>query len=311
MVKKLRQKVNSKGLIGALARQNLKEETRRKLAKKADAQKEQKLLKSRSVSGGKSKKSKAQVHQVRGLVPFTEDDKVLLVGEGDFLFARSIIAQGMVLPSNLIATSFDSNEEIVRKYPGGVEENIKFLLEAGVDLRYEIDATDLVGSLKLKKNAFKLFRDNKNLDYIVFNFPHTGRGMKDQDRNIRDHQRLVQKYFQSLRTVLRGVNRESKSDFGGYYAHSDKSGKIILLLFEGEPYRSWNIKLLGRGENLRLERSGLFDWTLFPEYHHKRTNGVRDTTKPAPEREARMYIFEETGQKKEEQKKRNDDSDDE
>jgi len=32
---------------------------------------------------------------------------------------------------------------------------------------------------------------------------------------------------------------------------------------------------------------------MFPEYHHRRTNSTKDTTKPASERDARIYIFEE------------------
>jgi len=84
-------------------------------------------------------------------------------------------------------------------------------------------------------------------------------------------------------------------------------------LFEGEPYNSWNIKILGRSENYKVERSGKFGWQLFPDYHHRRTNSVRDTTKPAAERDARIYIFEQFTKKEEDEKKKkaaNSDSDD-
>ena len=52
---------------------------------------------------------------------------------------------------------------------------------------------------------------------------------------------------------------------------------------------------------------------MFPEYHHRRTTSMKDTTKPANERDARMYIFENSPNKILKQRKRgngNSDSDD-
>ena len=81
-----------------------------------------------------------------------------------------------------------------------------------------------------------------------------------------------------------------------------------------EPYSSWGVKILGRSEGFRVDRSAKFDWPLYPEYHHRRTNSTRDTTKPAAERDARIYIFEKFDKKEadeKERRRRNDeDSDD-
>ncbi|KAF4002662.1 hypothetical protein FOB22_004630 [Saccharomyces cerevisiae] len=68
-------------------------------------------------------------------------------------------------------------------------------------------------------------------------------------------------------------------------------GNIILSLFDGEPYDSWQIKLLAKKNGLTLSRSSKFQWENFPGYHHRRTNSEQDTTKPAKERDARFYIF--------------------
>ncbi|CAH2353674.1 25S rRNA (uridine(2634)-N(3))-methyltransferase [[Candida] railenensis] len=323
MAKKFAKKVNSKGLAGALARQNLKEQERKRIANKLDAQKEQKIQKQKSIAQGKGGSTKQKAQQQRqqeqkGIkIPFNVEDKVLLVGEGDFSFARSIVNGNFVQPKNVIATSFDSKEELLSKYPETAENNLKFLAQEGVDVRFEIDATKLPETLKIKLKSSALFKDNQNLDYVVFNFPHTGRGMKDQDRNIRDHQKLMLQFFQSCKRVFKLVNNQTKNDFGGYnYGGRVDSifGKIIVSLFEGEPYRSWTIKSIARSEGLRLEKSGLLDWKMLPEYHHRRTNGVRDTTKPAPEREARMYVFEDFNREAQlenkRKKKSNDGSDD-
>lgn len=317
---KLRNKVNSKGLIGALARQNLKEQERKRIADKVKRQEELKTQKQKSMSqgkgGGNKKQQIRQLQQIqKGINPFEKDQKVLLVGEGDFSFAKSIVSENFVDPKNLIATSFDTKEELFAKYPDTVKENLEFLAGEGVDVRFEIDATKLPETLKIKKNATKLFKDNKNLDYIMFNFPHTGRGMKDQDRNIRDHQKLMLSFFKNCKSIFKLVNNQSKNDFGGYnYGGKEDSisGKVIISVFEGEPYRSWGIRLIGRSEGLRIERSGVFSWEMFPGYHHKRTNGVRDTTKPAPERDARMFVFEDFNKESNELKKnKKNDSDDE
>ena len=73
-------------------------------------------------------------------------------------------------------------------------------------------------------------------------------------------------------------------------------------------------KILGKSQGWKVERSGKFDWSMFPEYHHRRTTSMKDTTKPTNERDARMYIFEKfTKQDTAKQRKRgngNGDSDD-
>lgn len=319
MAKKLKGKlVNSKGLKGALARLTTKEEIIKKTEKSMEIQKDKQALKEKSIKSGKRNKKKTQNQQIqqKGLQPFNIDDKLLLVGEGDFSFAVSIIKENFIKPENLIATSFDSKDEIIQKYPT-VEQNLNFLIDEGVQLLHSIDATDLVSSLKLnltaknkKKAKARLFSDNRNLDYIMFNFPHTGKGIKDVDRNIIDHQKLVLNYFKSCRAVFNLVNNDMENDFAGYAssAVNENKGKILLTLFEGEPYNSWNIKILGRSEDYKVERSGKFSWQMFPDYHHRRTNSVRDTTKPASERDARIYVFEQFT-KKDDKRKKTDDSD--
>lgn len=285
--------ITGKGLKGALQHHLIADQAKLNRQQAAKEDKERKEQKEKSIKGGgRSKRVTAQIK--KAFIPFEPSDTVLLVGEGDFSFACSAIREKYVSPENLIATSYDSREELDSKYPG-VEENLKFLQDAGVNVLHDIDATNLAHTLKLsvKKNTqAKLFNPYKRLNHIMFNFPHTGRGMKDQDRNIRDHQKLVLAYFKSSKHLLSIVNNEAQNAFGGYQdIQENASQKIILSLFEGEPYVSWAVKMLARGEGLRVERSGKFEWEAFEGYHHKRTNGIRDTTKPAAERDARIYMF--------------------
>jgi len=65
----------------------------------------------------------------------------------------------------------------------------------------------------------------------------------------------------------------------------------------------------------KVARSSKFQWENYPEYHHKRTNSEMDTTKPAAERAARVYVFEINKKinngKNSKNSKKEDDSDDE
>lgn len=285
-----------KGLKGALLKhfineqikQNRHEATKEAIAKKHDKEK--------SIKSGKSKGSKKQQHNVKALIPFTRDETLLLIGEGDFSFAASIVRNLLINPENLIATSYDSEEEVYAKYPGA-KEQLDYLKEEGVNVLHQVDAANIPLSLKLvntnhRRTGAKLFNPYKKLNHVMFNFPHTGRGMKDMDRNIRDHQKLVLGYFKSARELLDIVNQAATADLGGYADSQNKTRTdVILSLFEGEPYISWTPKALARSSGFVVNQSGKFEWTAFEGYHHKRTNGIRDTTKPAAERDARIYVF--------------------
>ncbi|CAN3371496.1 hypothetical protein DIURU_000212 [Diutina rugosa] len=256
-------KGKGKGLKGALARHVAQERMMKKQAAKVVPEK-----------GKKTKPQRVQASQAP-TCPWHQDDQVLLVGEGDFSFALSVVKQGFVVPTNLVATSYDSYEDVVAKY-AGAEATVAELISSGVKVLHNIDATKLSQSLQIKKKPL-------DVNVVVFNFPHTGKGIKDQARNIRDHQILVSEYFKSARELLTAAPESS-----GYFV---KNWRIMLSLFDGEPYDSWQSKRLARDLGLQVDRSVKFGWSLYPGYHHRRTNSMRDTTKPAEERSARTYVF--------------------
>lgn len=244
-------------------------------------------------------------------IPFDRTESLLLVGEGDLSFAKSIIVEGYILPENLIITSYDNSpSELELKYPNSFKENYAYLQSQNVKIFFKIDATDLIKSFKLSKKTpwnkvLGLDWRIKPLQNIMFNFPHTGKGIKDQDRNIMDHQELVFGYLRSCKMLFELVNkpilRTLSSHNQGYDVSDSQSkqnitnegyGRILLSVFTGEPYDSWMIKSLAKDNGFCVQRSGKFQWNLFPSYHHRRTNSEQDTTKPAKERDARVYIFE-------------------
>ena len=120
---------------------------------------------------GSSSKGKGKAPSVlRPTIPFRSTDNILLVGEGDFSFARALVdnppAELQYLPAkNITATSYDQEPECYEKYPGA-REVVDKLRERGVQVLFGVDAT------RLEKNpALK----GRRWDRLVFNFPHAGR----------------------------------------------------------------------------------------------------------------------------------------
>ncbi|OGM42423.1 hypothetical protein ABOM_008273 [Aspergillus bombycis] len=61
----------------------------------------------------------------RPIIPFRRNDRILLVGEGDFSFARSLVDQHCC--KNVLATCYDSKEVLYSKYPQA-EPNVRGIL---------------------------------------------------------------------------------------------------------------------------------------------------------------------------------------
>ena len=109
----------------------------------------------------------------RPTIPFRATDKILLIGEGNFSFARSLIEDPptelqSLPPANVTATAFDTEEGCYAKYPDA-EEIVAKIKERGVNVFFGVDGTKLEKHPSLK---------GKKWDRIVWNFPHAG------ERNI-------------------------------------------------------------------------------------------------------------------------------
>lgn len=236
-------------------------------------QEEAKQRKANHASNMKLRQKEAQASRARAAArtdwtPFSDYDRVLLVGEGDFSFAKALILKKDTL--NILATVFDSAEEVKEKYPNSAE-TLEFLDQHGVTVAFEIDATKL--------SSYKQIQDFSPTK-IVFNFPHLGNSVSDVDRNINQHQKLLLAFFTQCQTL--------KSD-------------VVLTLFTGEPYDSWEFKKLGRAANYVVQRSQAFISSVWEGYSHQLTRkGGARTSVPQKDRSARMYLFtQDTGPKPE------------
>ena len=113
-------------------------------------------------------KGKAAAQQTT-TIPFKPTDRILLIGEGNFSFARALLRDAPTAlqhlpPSNVVATAYDSEEECYEKYPeaAGIVQEIR---SSGAEVLFGVDATKLEKHPLLKSRKF---------DKVVWNFPHAG-----------------------------------------------------------------------------------------------------------------------------------------
>ncbi|KAJ2843362.1 hypothetical protein GGI22_007234, partial [Coemansia erecta] len=143
----------------------------------------------------KHQKISQKLAKRRSLFPYTPKDSILLIGEGNFSYAHSI-AQTLGTASNIVATAYDSEETVKTKYSEDAEAHIAAFKALGGIVLFDIDGTQL----ERAKNS--VLAGKRKFTHIVFNFPHVGAGIKDQERNIRINQTMMVGFFKSAQTFL-------------------------------------------------------------------------------------------------------------
>jgi len=235
-----------------------------------------------------------QSQQNKPIIPFVKDERVLLVGEGDFSFAQSLLQHHTKHITSICATCYDSREELLEKYEQA-EEYIDALMaskqkteetkaaagqeedeiddarsgdrysdhESDLDSSDEpgqsrepapIDCTVLYSIDATKLHTYKSLK-RKKFTRIIFNFPHVGGKSTDVNRQVRYNQALLHDFFNATKSLL------------------DTDGTVIVTLFDGVPYTLWNVRDLARSAGLLVRRSWAFRSDVYPGYQHARTLG--------------------------------------
>ncbi|KAJ0408826.1 hypothetical protein P43SY_000722 [Pythium insidiosum] len=158
--------------------------------------------------------------------------RVLTLGDGNFSFSLAFLRRLQQLqPSgaiDFVATSFDSHDELVAKYPESVRI-IEQLRELGATVLHRVDATNARVSLDAASDA----GGTAPFDEIVFNHPHCG------EENVQRHQSLLSHFYVSAKELL----RES--------ATSTQPARLVLTLAHGQPER-WEARERARRAGLTL-----------------------------------------------------------
>ena len=228
-------------------------------------------------------------------LPFNPTDRILLLGEGDFSFAKSLVQHHRC--DKIWASCLDTKTQLFAKYYPQAEQNIQYLESENQNVLYSIDATNLSSTHAPKRG--------RKFERIIFNFPHVGGKTKDVNRQVRFNQELLVKFFAASMPLL----AEDGDGDGG------DAATIVVTLFEGEPYSLWNVRDLARHAGLEVRRSFGFVADAYPGYAHSRTLGNLDGGGGwrGEEREARSFVFQRKGVREggeAKKRRRRDDSED-
>eukprot|EP00756_Hemistasia_phaeocysticola_P060417 Hpha_TRINITY_DN4018_c0_g1::TRINITY_DN4018_c0_g1_i1::g.63644::m.63644/K19307/BMT5; 25S rRNA (uracil2634-N3)-methyltransferase len=208
-------------------------------------------------------------------------ESVLLVGEGNFSFARCL-CDSRERGEGLVATSYDSEAVLLRKY-AAAGENVGWLRERAVEVRHDVDATRLDA--------------DQQYDAVVFMFPHTGSGEKDMAKNVQGNHELVRGFFGAAAGAVKG------------------GGQVWVAVKKGEPYDSWRVPAEAQKAGFACISADPFDPALWPGYEHCTTSGLSRGEKTATEWKvflgkggARLFVFK---KKQDEEESGSEKSDDE
>jgi 25S rRNA (uracil2634-N3)-methyltransferase len=192
---------------------------------------------------------------------FSTQDRILLLGEADFSFTVWLV-EYLTDGSLITATSFDEEKTAEIKYPS-LKQHLEILNDYEVNVLFKVDATNLNKKLK-------------EFDKIIFNFPHVGKGIKDQDRNILLNQKMLIKFLINAPKALSGT------------------GRIYITMKGGMPYDLWNIKSLAKECGYATLKSFKFEPKDYPGYAHRRTIGYKEGVSKDDSIECkncRTYVF--------------------
>ncbi|KAL6201841.1 hypothetical protein ACLB2K_025553 [Fragaria x ananassa] len=190
----------------------------------------------------------ADTEQEKRVVHYSSKQKILLVGEGNFSFA-SCLAKGFGSAKNMVAASLDSRESVLAKYSNAAPRNLTELEDMGCVILHEVDVHTMSQHPLLLDQLF---------DRIVFNFPHAGFVfMENQKSQIKLHQDLVRRFFNSACEMLKG------------------SGEVHVTHKTSHPFSKWEIVKLAEEVGLCLVEEASFSRGDYPGYLNKRGSGKK------------------------------------
>lgn len=294
------------------SRTNVREGPSRPKSQQAKSQQHAKASSEKKAKASAGTRQQQQQNQ-DPIIPFDALDRILIIGDGDLSFSRSLVdTHGCAA---LLATTYDNEAELLEKYPQAQEN--KDAIEAEEQrVLHGVDATKL-GQKEVKKQA-------GGWERVVFNFPHVGGKSTDVNRQVRYNQGMLPSLgavaFLLSQILIMGAEM-LVSFFKAVTPLLAPHGTVIVTLFEGEPYTLWNIRDLARHSGLEVQRSFRFQAEAYPGYSHARTLGNIEGGGgwKGEERPSRSYVFQHKGagelvqkqQAKNNKRKKADESDDE
>ncbi|CAG5133541.1 unnamed protein product [Candidula unifasciata] len=193
------------------------------------------------------------------------DGFVLLVGDGDFSFTRSLVSKDSLKASAVTTSNLETIESIQQHKQAA--ENMNILTEMGVQVFLETDARELHTHPAISRASYQR---------IIFNFPLADR------HNIKLNRALLADFFSSCSQIL-----------------SD-TGQVMVTLCKGQggtpadqPMRSWHdswqVQAMATNAGFILTQVLPFDVSVYPLYH---SVGFRFQDKSFNTDGALIHVFE-------------------
>ena len=202
-----------------------------------------------------------------GTMGYQRGMSVLTVGDGDLTFSLAVARILFANPgkkasqqhrnsSRLVATSYESRETLLKVYPN-IGETIQELASLGATVCYQVDATDIAGTLPedvLKSTSSKRFHR------ITWIFPCSaiGSGQDGQNDAMEFNKQLIRDF------VCNSIASELLDE---------GDGEIHMLHKTKPPYNQWQIESValegldaGAGKELEYKGRIAFDRCLLPPY---------------------------------------------
>lgn len=155
---------------------------------------------------------------------------------------------------------------------------------------FEVDVFALSKVKALKKYASPAF----GFRYIIFNFPHVGKGIKDEERNVLANQTLLE----AILTQTIPFCRQTAPPAHLLHDREEDDlapGELHLTLKDYHPYTLWEPKKLAQRHGWTTRTSFKFDASAVPGYAHRRTIGFHPGKSAEANEEvlkgARTYCF--------------------
>ncbi|CAI5746651.1 unnamed protein product [Peronospora destructor] len=196
----------------------------------------------------------------KNLGPFSDRQRILVVGDGDFSFSLSLAV--FLGGRNVVATCYDSKLELKEKYSSALL-NCDALETAGAQVHFDVNATCL------KKE--KWLNVAQPFHAIVFNFPHLG-GSTEAD--VANNQKFLREFFYSTRQ----------------YLHPTR-GQVLVSLRNTLFYNRWKIQEQAAVNGFQLKRMEAFDASIYAGYEPQRTHPASFRGEPPSTTGAHYFIF--------------------
>eukprot|EP00041_Stephanoeca_diplocostata_P000936 m.17948 g.17948 ORF g.17948 m.17948 type:complete len:341 (+) comp11342_c0_seq3:281-1303(+) len=198
----------------------------------------------------------SDVASAASTVSYTDAQRILVVGDGDFSFSRGLAAHRNT-GVNLTCTAYDTKQEIYAKYGDKGLRCIQAVEDRGGRVFFGVDARHLRKTLEAGG------AERFSFDRIIFNFPHTGQQMTHQNRA------MMRGFFASAKPLC-----------------ASTSAQVHVTLKLKFPYTSWDVRGCAETEGYVLIDTLNFNASHFPGYRHRTTRsdalhaGVTDKDQP-------------------------------